>query len=349
MSAVLELLRPELRELRPYAVEPRRPGVWLNANESPWPAPGDTQALNRYPEPQPAALRARLAGLYGLPAERLLITRGSDDAIDLLIRAFCRPGRDALLVMPPTFGMYAQFAALNAVAVSEHRLDPARDFAFRAEAVLARVRARVRLVFVCSPNNPTGNLQSGEEVARLCRALAGRALVVVDEAYQEFAGTPGCGALLAEHDNLVVLRTLSKAYGLAAARCGVLLGGPELVRRLAGLLPPYPVPAPSVQAALRALTPEALAVQKRRLALLRRERERLRRALAGLPRVRRIWPSAANFLLAEAEAADQVCRNCAAAGVYIRRIADPVVPELLRVTVGTPEENDRFLQVMEAL
>lgn len=348
MCAALELLRPELRALAAYPVEDRRPGdLWLHANESPWPAAGDARGLNRYPESRPVALRQALAGYYGVPAERLLPTRGSDDAIDLLIRAFCVPGRDAVLELAPTFSMYAQFAALNAVAVRRVTLRAQRGFALEPEAVLAGRDAAVRLVFVCSPNNPTGNLQSPDDIARLCTALHGRAMVVVDEAYQEFATSPGCIPLLAAHDNLLVLRTLSKAHALAGARCGVLLGPAGLLDRLQVLLPPYPLPEPSIRAAREAMTPAALAACNRRVERLREARQWLAGALAKLPLIRRVWPSEANFLLVEMRDADAVLAGLAEAGIHLRRIRQTGLREAVRITVGSEAENQRLLAALE--
>ncbi len=229
--SVLDLARPELLVLKPYSsarMEAGKAAVMLNANESPYaPFAGDALALNRYPDPQPAALLDQLGRAYGLDAGQIFVGRGSDEAIDLLVRAFCRAGRDAVLISPPTFGMYAVAAGVQDAAVVAVPLQSERDFALDVDGVLNAARVYpVKLVFVCTPNNPTGGSVPIGQITGLATALAGRALVVVDEAYAEFADTPSVTSLLDQHPNLVVLRTLSKAYGLAGARLGVLIAAP---------------------------------------------------------------------------------------------------------------------------
>src|SRR6185437_6976687 len=211
---------------RPYQHASWEPGLErLHANELPWrPLDDDSRAgLNRYPEPQPRALIDRLAELYAVAPASLLVGRGSDEAIDLLTRAFCRAGSDAVLVCPPTFGMYSVCARIQGAEVLQTPLTAADGFALDEHAVLERCAPAVKLVFLCSPNNPTGNLLDEGAILRIARRLAGRALLVVDEAYIEFADRSSLARLVAEVPNLAILRTLSKAYGLAGARCGALI------------------------------------------------------------------------------------------------------------------------------
>ncbi len=226
--SVLDLARPEIRALKPYSsarMEASGGSVLLNANESPWPAVmAGGIALNRYPDPQPDELIRALADLYGVAPARVLAGRGSDEAIDLLVRLFCRAGQDAVAICPPTFGMYAVSAAIQGAAIVEVPLRG--DFSLDADALLAHVDANVKIVFLCSPNNPTGNLVPLATISHIVATLAGRAIVVVDEAYIEFAGTSSAATLLDRYDNLAVLRTLSKAHALAAARIGVAAGSP---------------------------------------------------------------------------------------------------------------------------
>ncbi len=244
-------LRPDLQAFAGYssarsaAVQGE---VWLNANESAWANPADAAGSSRrYPEPQPLALREGLAALYGVQPQQLLVGRGSDEAIDLLVRALCVPGRDGVLVTPPVFGMYAVCARLQGAALIEVPLVDSED-GLRADldAVIDIARARnAKLVFLCAPSNPAGSDIALDEVERVV-ALRGQALVVVDEAYVEYAA-PSATTLLAAHANLAVLRTLSKAHALAAARIGTLIGAPELITVLRRCQAPYPVPtrAPS--------------------------------------------------------------------------------------------------------
>jgi len=233
MSDVLRLARPDILELQPYQHAAWNPALErLHANEMPWRASGDSSeaGLNRYPEPQPQALVARLAEVYCVPASHVLVGRGSDEAIDLLVRAFCRAGVDKVVTCPPTFGYYKVAARIQGAAVVEVPLRQA-DFSLDSDEVL-NAAAGAKIVFLCSPNNPTGNLLDRDAVLGIVRALERSALVCVDEAYLEFSGASGLASLIATLPNLVVLRTLSKAYALAGARCGTLLAHPVLVELL---------------------------------------------------------------------------------------------------------------------
>jgi histidinol-phosphate aminotransferase len=340
VSGVAHLLRPELRDFTAYhAASPRRGVVRLHANESSWRAGWDEtdDGLNRYPDPRPAALVNALAALYAVAPGAVLATRGSDDGIDLLVRAFCRAREDAVLVCPPTFGMYAVAARLQGAGVVEAPLRA--DFSVDVPAVLAAVRPGVKLVFLCSPNNPTGSVVAARTVARLCRALDGHSVVVLDEAYVEFCSTSGCAGLLAEHANLVLLRTLSKAWGLAGARIGALLADPELVAILRALAPPYPLPSLATEAALR-----------RRTSGVVKRRAELAEALAALPAVRRVWPSEGNFLLARFAGAAAAMAACEEAGVLVRDFSrQPRLGGCLRITVGTAAENRKLLAALARL
>ncbi|HEV2540341.1 MAG TPA: histidinol-phosphate transaminase [Frateuria sp.] len=347
--SVIELARAEIRALVPYSsarMEAAGGEVLLNANESPW-APFGDEGLDchRYPDPQPAALLDRLAALYGVRAGQVLVGRGSDEAIDLLVRAFCRAGQDAILVQPPTFGMYAVCARIQHAAVVEVPL--AAGFALDVDAVLAALTPAVKLVFVCAPNNPSGAGVALQQVERLARQLAGRALLVVDEAYAEFADEAGAATLLDRYEHLVVLRTLSKAWALAGARIGCLLANPAVVALLRRILPPYPVPRPCLAAALRALSAEGQAAARARIATVRAERLRMAAALHGLPGVRAVLPSQANFLAVRFDDADGAFRRLLGAGIVVRDVRRYTgLHDALRITVGTPAQNDRVLAVL---
>lgn len=353
MSAVEALLRPDLRGFGGYASAAGRgfaPRIRLDANESPWANAADAGArLRCYPEPQPQALLEALAGLHGVATDQVLACRGSDEGIDLLLRAACAPGDGAVVVAPPVFGMYAVCARLHGARVVEVPLrDGDLGFGPDLEAMARAAReARARLVFLCSPGNPTGDVVAPEDVAALAERLRGEALVVVDEAYAEFAAAPSCIGQLDGCPNLVVLRTLSKAHALAGARIGCVLAAPALVAALRRCQAPYPLPSPSVAAALRALAPGALARTRRRTARVAKARERLARQLAARPGVRRVHPSQGNFLLLQLDDAQGALDRLRARGIAVRDVrAMPQLGDALRVTVGTPAQNAALLAAL---
>lgn len=354
MSA-LPPLRADLAGFAGYRSARQEPGsgsTWLNANESPWSNLADEAgSQRRYPEPQPFDLQAALAAYWGCAPEQLLLSRGSDEAIDLLVRAFCSPGRDAVLVTPPVFGMYAVSARLQGASLLEAPLrDAPEDFEVDMEQVAqAAARGGARVVFLCSPGNPAGGVLAKESVSGLARRLSGQALVVVDEAYVEFAGAPSIIAAT-RPANLAVLRTLSKAHALAGARVGGVVADAAVISALRSCQAPYPVPAPSARLALSALAPAALERTARHVAGVIGERERLRLALAPLSCVRRVYPSRANFLLVrfrDASAADGALR---AAGIVVRDMrAMPQLGDALRITIGTPRQNDAVLDALRTV
>ena len=348
MSWVDALARTDIVALKPYqhaAWEPEL--IRLHANELPWRALGDESepGLNRYPQPQPRALVERLAALYDVPSECLLVGRGSDEGIDLLIRAFCRAGEDAVLVCPPTFGMYAVSAAIQGARVVNVPLRPESGFALDEHGVLGRWTPDVKLVFLCSPNNPTGNLLAPDGILRIAATLEGQALVVVDEAYVEFAARESLTRHLSRHPNLCILRTLSKAHGLAGARCGTLIAHPEVIALLRKIISPYAISQLTVDAVLTLLQPVHVGTMHERSRLIRIERERLALALARLHGVRRVWPSKANFLLVEfADAARALLQACADRLLVRDARGYPGLPDALRISVGTPEQNDLLVK-----
>ncbi|HEX7338896.1 MAG TPA: histidinol-phosphate transaminase [Rhodanobacteraceae bacterium] len=349
---VLDLARPEVVALKPYSsarMEARNAQVMLNANESPWLPVGDAgQGLNRYPEPQPAVLCSRLAEVYGVRDEQILVSRGSDEAMDLLVRVFCRPGQDAIAICPPTFGMYAVCAGVQGAGVVSVPLDA--DFGVDVEALLAAVTPAVKLVFLCSPNNPTGGVVPLEDIEAVAAALAERALVIVDEAYVEFADGDSAAALLDDYPNVLVLRTLSKAWALAGARIGALLAAPGIIALVRRIMPPYPLPTPSVDAALATLSDEAMQTVRERIASIRYQRDCLRKRLRALPQVRAVLPSQANFLTVRFDDAAAVYGALLAQGIVVRDVTRyPGLADCLRISVGSAQDNAQLLQVLESL
>jgi len=316
----------------------------------PWRAHGDDSqvGLNRYPEPQPRALIERLAALYGSPPETLLVTRGSDEAIDLLTRTFCRAGEDAVVVCSPTFGMYAAAAGIQGARVVGVPLLSERGFALDAQAVLRACTRKVKLLFLCSPNNPTGNLLDPTAILELAQALAGRALVVVDQAYIEFAAGGAAEGLARRVPNLAILRTLSKSHGLAGARLGTLIAEPEVIALLRKVIAPYAITQQTVELVGRLLWSPQLAQMRRRVGEIRAERERLRGTIARSPHTIRVLPSEANFFLVHLRDPALALERARAAGLLVRDVRGfPGLSDALRVTVGTREENERLLEAWQ--
>ena len=352
MSGVLQLARPEIVALSPYSPARWDPAlVRLHANENPWRSPVDaTRAgLNRYPEPQSSELAGALAALYQVDSSQVTVGRGSDEGIDLLIRAFCAAGRNDVVICPPTFGMYRFAAAVQGAGVVEVPLRASDGFSLDAEAVIAACSAATRLVFLCSPNNPTGNALDPLQMERIVSALSGRAVVVVDEAYVEFSAGKSLVPLLARYPNLVVLRTLSKAFGLAGARCGAVLASAELTELLRRIVPPYAVTIQTIEAVLDTLAPARLAESAAQVERLRSERERLSARLSALALVTRVWPSQTNFLLLNSPDAGRLLAAGIRGGLLVRDVrSQPGLGDCLRVSIGTPEQNDRLVSSLEA-
>lgn len=350
MSAIIDLVREDLRGFAGYkSARSDTVGgdVWLNANEAAWANPADEGERNRrYPEPQPQPLVERLARLYGCGPSQLLIGRGSDEAIDLLVRALCVPGRDAVVVTPPVFGMYAVCARLQNARLIEVPLVE-RDGGLEVDMdAVARAagEAAAKIVFLCSPSNPTGSCIALADIAALAKGLLGTALVVVDEAYGEYSKVESAVTLLEAHPNIAVLRTLSKAHALAAARIGSVIADATLIEILRRCQAPYPVPTPCAELALAGLSDAALVQTRARVDEIIAERERVRSALATVTGVTRVYPSHGNYLLVRFADAGLAYRGLLDAGVVVRdQRAAPGLSDALRISIGTPQENDRML------
>ncbi len=350
MSLPTRLARPEVLALPPMDVSAAAnadfapDAIRLDANENGY-APlvegGLAARVNRYPEPQPAQLRAVMAALYGVEAPNLVVTRGADDAIDILVRSFCRPGEDAVSVCQPTFSAYAQFARLQGARVIETRLDA--DFDFDPDTFLAAVggEAKLKLAFLCAPNNPTGNPVAPADILGVADALP-ETLIVLDEAYIEFSDQPSLAAEAARRDNLVVLRTLSKAYGLAGARVGCAIGTPALIELISRALPPYPLPSLSIEAALATLSPSRRPVHQERIERIKADRERIAALLFASPLVKSIRSGGGNFLFLEVEEPEALAAKLRALGIRVR-FRPNAAPGGIRLSIGTEAENDAAL------
>jgi len=342
--------RPEILAMKGYVsarslVAASGSTVFLDANECPYEPFVGASGLARYPMQQPPELVSAVCGWLDVSSRNLTITRGADEAIDCLLRAFCVPAQDNIIICPPTFAMYAQSAMLQ--GVDTRKVPLTEGFGLDVDGILAAVDEATKLVFVCSPNNPTANLMDREAVTGLCRTLAGRALVVVDETYIDYAGTDSMTEALEILANLVVLRTLSKSHAAAGLRCGMAIARQDVTALLHKVLAPYPLPHPVVQAALTILKPE----NQTRLAARREEiiarRDAFAAAAAGIAGVRKILPTDANYLLMIVDDSDALCARAAGSGYVLRNQShQPGLDGAVRVSIGTAEEMEGLLAIL---
>lgn len=340
MRPLAELVRPNIRTLAPYSTARdeyggQRIDVWLDANESPY-----DNGVNRYPDPRQQRLREVLAARKGVATDRIFIGSGSDEAIDLAYRIFCRPGIDNAVSIAPTYGMYRVAAAVNDVELREVPLGD--DFSLPVERLLAAADERSKLLWLCSPNNPTGNAFPDREIEELLRRFDG--VVVLDEAYIDFAEGRGFLPRLDEFPNLIVLQTLSKAWGMAGLRLGLAFASERIAALFGQVKYPYNINTLTQQTAAECLRRNIAA----QVAQIREERGRLAAALAGCGCIERVYPSQANFLLVKTADPDRLYGELIAAGVIVRnrtRIAG--CEGCLRITVGTPAENRRMLETVK--
>jgi histidinol-phosphate aminotransferase len=355
MDEITRLARPAILAMTPYSsarTEGRQTGVriHLDANENPYPPyPGtdDLIGLNRYPEGQPSRLLDLFAGHFGVARERLLLTRGADEAIDLLVRGFCAEGRDAVIVSPPTFPMYAHSAQVQGVEMLEVPLTPG-DFQLDVTGITDAQAAHpnAKLVFVCSPNNPTGNLLARDDILRVAGELLGTALVVVDELYLEYSGAESLASAIPAHPNIVVLRSMSKEYSLAGERVGITIAHPAVISLMGRMLPPYPLAQTAVRAVTSVMSPEGMRYATARIRSILEERERLEKVFNESAAVLRVFPSDANFLLVQVAEPKRLIALMEDAGIKIRdRSTLPGTEGSVRISVGTPRENDEMLAV----
>lgn len=352
MSWLEALIRKDLRGLAAYSSaraegEGFVPTIAIDANESPWPPFGRFGALtpvNRYPEPQPKTLIARLAAAWNVAPRRVLLGRGSDEGIDLLLRLFCAAGEDEILICPPTFGMYKVYAAVQGARVlavpltDEGHIDVA--------ACLDACTPHTKLIFIPSPNAPMGHPMRRADIAALCAARAGKSLIVVDEAYVGFSDTPdGLAPDLDAFPNLVLLRTLSKFHALAGERIGAVIAGEDIVTALGKVISPYPLTQTSIQAALDAVGPNGLLQADERRKTILAERARMERLLVTSPLVEHVYPSQANFLLVRATSAAALMNRLRGYGILARDRSSEI-PNAVRLTVSSAEENDLVLKAL---
>lgn len=338
---IRELLRENIRTLAPYSTArdeyQGELGIYLDANENPY-----DNNYNRYPDPHQKILKRKLAEIKGVPVEKIFIGNGSDEPIDLVFRLFCEPRRHNAVSIAPTYGMYKVAAAINDVQMREVQLEP--GFTLDAEKLLAAADENTRLLFLCSPNNPSGNCFPKKEIEKVIRRFNG--IVILDEAYIDFAGQPGFLSELDEYPNLVILQTLSKAWGMAGLRLGLAFAQPLIVDTLSRVKYPYNINVVTQKIVLEQLrkSPDA------QIAEIVSERGRVLEGLAKNPVIRKIHPTDANFVLVEVDEPRTIYDRLIGAGIIVRdRSRIKGCEGCLRITIGTPEENDRLLETLKKL
>jgi histidinol-phosphate aminotransferase len=335
-------IRKNIRELIPYTSArdeySGKGAVLLDANESPYNEP-----FNRYPDPAQMTLKEKMSEILTTPVGRIFLGNGSDEAIDLLIRIFCEPGIDRIIIIDPSYGMYKVCADINNIAVDFVSLTP--DFRLDADRLLAAVREDTKMVFLCSPNNPSANLLDQAEIARILSEFNG--MLVLDEAYIDFCGTEGMLPVLDVYNNLVILRTLSKAWGLAGIRLGMALADPEVIQYMNRVKYPYNVNYLTQAKALEMLgSPEN---REKWIEEILTERTKLETTMEDIRHVLKVFPSDANFLLVRVEDPNGLYTYLYQHGVIVRNRSRMTHCEgCIRITVGTPDENNRLIELMKS-
>lgn len=351
-SEIENLIRPHYRSLKGYVsagmeVEKSDSLIFMNANENPFELSG-LEGMNRYPKPQPPELLSAYAKIYGVSPEHIVATRGADEAIVTLVKLFCEPAKDAILINPPTFGMYGVDArAMPAPVIEAPLLRDGDNFTLDKDAILAKADD-AKLIFICSPNNPTGGSFDHEIIADICADVAGRSIVILDETYAEFSSVGSMSGRLEDIPNLIILRTLSKSYALAGMRMGCMLCGDSdftaLVKSKA--LDAYPLPLESINAAMSAMAQKDKAMEN--IETLIAERKRMENALRELKNVHTIFKSDANFLLIEMGNAAEFIAYAASQNIILRDFSSkPETQNCVRISIGTPEQNDLVLGLFE--
>ncbi|RTY57028.1 histidinol-phosphate transaminase [Pantoea sp. YU22] len=347
-----ELARDNVRALTPYQSARRLGGngdVWLNANEFPLPVEFELsqQTLNRYPECQPKLVIERYAAYAGLTPEQVLVSRGADEGIELVMRAFCEPGKDAILFCPPTYGMYSVSAETIGIA---YRTVPALENWQLNLPAIAEQLDGVKVVYMCSPNNPTGNLINPDDIRALLEMTAGKALVVADEAYIEFCPQATLSGWLKDYPHLVILRTLSKAFALAGLRCGFTLANPPVIDLLMKVIAPYPLATPVADVAGQALSDQGIALMRQHVVELNASRAWLLEQLSRLSIVQQVFPSETNYILARFDNSPAVFKSLWDQGIILRdQNKNPGLAGCLRISIGTRKECERLIAALQAL
>ena len=341
---IQSLVRENVKSLKPYSSArddfEGTASVFLDANENPFPT-----GYNRYPDPHQRLLKEAIAQLKNLKPDQLFLGNGSDEAIDLLFRVFCEPGRDRVAIPQPTYGIYTISANVNDVKVIPSSLT--NSFELDSKAVLKSTTPHTKLIFLCSPNNPSGNLLDAKQIEVILKSFSG--LVIVDEAYIDFAESESWTTRLDEFPNLVILQTFSKAWGLAGLRLGMCFASPEIITLLNKIKPPYNINSFTQSEVLKFIN-FGKSERDRMVASIKQERDRLKVHLGRIQAVKKVHPSDANFFLVEVTDAKKSYEQLVSKSIIVRDRSTVVLcSNCLRITVGTKEENDLLIQAMRLL
>jgi histidinol-phosphate aminotransferase len=340
-------IRDSYQSARSLATEAE---VFLDANENPFSAFDGTelQNINRYPAPQPQILLKEFSKLYNVSPDMILLGRGSDEAIDTILRTFCEPKQDGIIICPPTYGVYEVFAGIQEARLIEVPLKIERTFELDVPGIIAAHSPEVKIVALCSPNNPTGSIIDTDALRTLVGQLSGKALIMLDEAYIEFSKLPSQIELIKEFPNLIVLRTLSKAWGMAGARCGVAIARPEIIELLQKVRAPYPLSLPVINLVSKALSAEGKRNYAETLNNILALKDELSKELKKLSVVEEVFPSEANFILVRVKDAALLVEKCRSLGIIVRdRSKEYGLKNCIRISVGTAEENERLIAVLK--
>jgi len=339
---IKSIVRPEVLGLKPYVPAKKITNtVRLNANESPFTVTEKAEAmsLNLYPDAVPYRIRSSVADYLGIAQENCVVTRGSTEAIDILIRTFCSPGDDEIIIFPPTFEMYQFYAAVQGINIVSVPLLENNNYQINFDIFKSKLSKRSKLTFLCSPSNPTGHSINKNTIYQVCESLKDFGLLVLDGAYAEFSGETVYREILNDFSNVVVLRTLSKAFGLAGSRCGALIGSNEICQYIMRVMPPYSFSKPSEQTVLESLNEKGIGKSKENIKSILKERQYLENELKDLTCVERVFPSQTNFVLVKTTDAEQFCKRAKNSGFLLRNVDyQPTLKNCVRITVGTREQ-----------
>ena len=338
------LVRPNILDLKPYrsARDDFDSGILLDANENALGAPFEHElALNRYPMPYQEELREKIAEFRKVDSQNVFVGVGSDEAIDLLVRIFCEPGKDRVITTPPTYGMYKVSAGVNNIAVDEALLTT--GYQLQIDEILSSVQETTKLIFLCSPNNPTANSLWRKDILKIVNRFGG--IVILDEAYIDFSNQKSFAEDIKDHKNLVVLQTMSKAFGLAGIRLGIAIANPEIINFMMKIKAPYNVNSLTLQAAIKGFS--HINAMKAKVAQIKSEREKVIQRLENIPQIQKVYPSDANFLIFKIDDALEVYKKIAEQGIIVRyRGNEPHCENCLRLTIGTAQENKLFFETL---